>query len=55
MTYIFFLERMAKIGDQILDKRNALRLTETISIKFETLENSKNTFYKSMEIYLSKI
>ncbi len=47
---------MAKIGDQILDKRNALGLSETTSIKFETLEIQKILFMEApMEVYLSKI
>ena len=39
--YIFILEGKAKIGDQVLEKRDALGISETNSFKLEALENSK--------------
>lgn len=40
-VYVFILEGKAKIGDQILDKRDALGISETNSFELEALENSK--------------
>jgi len=40
-VYVYILEGKAKIGDHILDKRDALGITETSSFKLEALENSE--------------
>ena len=40
-VYVFILEGKAKIGDQILDKRDALGISETNSFELEALENFK--------------
>ncbi len=40
-VYVFILEGKAKIGDQVLEKRDALGISETDSFKLEALENSK--------------
>lgn len=40
-VYVFVLEGKAKIGDQVLEKRDALGISETNSFTLEALENSK--------------
>lgn len=39
--YVFVLEGKAKIGDQILEKRDALGISETGSFELEAVESSK--------------
>ncbi|MGO1751668.1 MAG: pirin family protein [Psychroflexus sp.] len=40
-VYVFVLEGQAKIGDQVLERRDALGISETESFKLEALEDSK--------------
>ncbi len=40
-VYVFILEGKAKIGDQVLDKRDGLGIYDTESFKLEALENSE--------------
>ncbi|WP_417371608.1 pirin family protein [Gelidibacter japonicus] len=40
-VYVFILEGKAKIGDQVLDKRDGLGISDTDSFKLEALENSE--------------
>lgn len=40
-VYVFVIEGQAKIGDQILDQRDGLGITETDSFTLEALENSE--------------
>lgn len=40
-VYVFVLEGKAKIGDQVLEKRDGLGISDTDSFKLEALENSE--------------
>lgn len=40
-VYVFILEGKVKVGDQILERRDGLGISETDSFKLETIENSE--------------